>query len=120
MKKEERLKKDRRVFSYITTKGKKYGVNFYRTINGRKVPLRHQGFDTSADAIEWANTAEREATLHSGVAKRVTVQEYFNIWMKRNEEYWSPDTYHDYDQKFNRYLLPKFGNTLIQDVTRED
>ncbi|HIW72675.1 MAG TPA: tyrosine-type recombinase/integrase [Candidatus Levilactobacillus faecigallinarum] len=120
MKKEERLKKDSRIFSYSTTAhGKKYGVNFYRTVQGKKISLRQQGFTNSTDAIEWADEAEREIYLASGTAKRVTVSEYYSQWMARNEAYWSPDTYNNYEQKFEKYLLPKFGKAKLRDVTRE-
>lgn len=116
----KKLKKDSRIFVYENTHGRKYGVNFYRTVMGIKTRLHQQGFDNSADAIEWANTSERELHLRNGVARNVTVEEYYKQWLKRNESYWSPDTYHNYVQKFENYILPKFGKAKLRDINREN
>lgn len=115
----KRLKKDSRIYTYETSHGKRYGVYFSRTLRGEKVPLRQRGFTNSVDAIEWANDAERELQLNVGTAKHVTVQEYYEQWLERNRPYWSPDTYHNYEQKFTHYLLPKFGRFLLRDITRD-
>lgn len=116
----KKLKKDSRIFSYETKNSnkKKYGVEFYRSVHGERFPLRKRGFESSYDAIEWANETERELLLQSGTAKRVTVEEYYHAWMERNESYWSVETYHDYHMKFKNYLLPEFGKFELRDVTR--
>lgn len=116
----KKLKKDTRIFVYENTHGRKYGVNFYRTVMGVKTRLHQQGFDNSADAIDWANRSERELHLRNGVARNVTVLEYYKQWLRRNESYWSPDTYHNYVQKFESYILPKFGNAKLRDINREN
>lgn len=115
----KKLKKDSRIFSYDKKGKKQYGVEFYRSVHGEKFPLRKRGFDSSYDAIEWANEAEHELHLQSGTAKHVTVKEYFELWMDRNETYWSVETYHDYYQKFTHYLLPVFGKYELREVTRD-
>ncbi|WP_203640035.1 tyrosine-type recombinase/integrase [Levilactobacillus wangkuiensis] len=115
----KKLKKDSRIFSYDLKGKKKYGVEFYRSVHGTKVPLRKRGFDDSYAAIEWANESERNLQLQSGTARRVTVEEYYHAWMDRNESYWSVETYHDYHMKFKNYLLPEFGKYELREVTRE-
>lgn len=117
----KKMKKDSRIYTYETKNSRirKYGVDFCRSYHGQKHSIRKRGFESSYDAIEWANKAERDAQLNTGTAKHVTVEEYYHQWMDRNEKYWSVETYHDYHMKFKNYLLPEFGKYELRDVTRD-
>ncbi|WP_137597112.1 tyrosine-type recombinase/integrase [Paucilactobacillus kaifaensis] len=120
---EQKLKRDPRVRSYKTKDGdKRYRVRFKKTILGNQLLFEKQGLKNSRLATQWADEAIHQAMLNNGTAKHVSVQEYFNLWRKRHTDVndWKPDTIRDYDMIFNNHILPRYGNTKLEDINRNE
>lgn len=121
---EKKMKRDPRVRSYQTaTDGKKYRVTFKKTINGKAYPFEKQGFLSINDAILWANESLNKVMLrHGKTSKNYTVQEYYDFWFEKNSQsgYWQAATKVIYERIFAKWLLPRFGNYKLSDISRDD
>lgn len=121
---EKKLKRDPRIRSYSTPGGeKRYRVSFKKTLNGKAVPFEKQGFPSANDAIDWATEALNDALIKRGKpGHNITVQNYYNFWFKKNSDsgYWKQDTIVNYERIFNKWLLPRFGQYRLTDITRDE
>ncbi len=99
------------------------------------VPGQHQTwvnapttFDRKRDADDWL--ARQRADIVDGVvrpktvASRVTFREYATTWLeeRRNSrgEPLRPSTRRTYEQYLDAYLLPRFGDTALPKIERDD
>lgn len=118
---ETKLKSDTRIFKYETKSGtKRYKAKFSRTIFGKPIGFEKQGFKSLAEAKQWSDEAVRNANLTKGTAKDLTVEEYYQRWTNRHIDEWEPDTYKDYAGIFKRHILPRYGNTKLNDINRDE
>lgn len=119
---EKKMKRDPRVRSYDTPTGdKKYRVSFKRTIHGDKIRFEKQGFLNLRSATDWADNELHHAQLRKGRVTKVTLNQYYEYWTDKNisNGYWTIDTQQDYQLLFDKWLLPKFGNFNLNDITRD-
>ncbi|WP_461240784.1 site-specific integrase [Paucilactobacillus sp. N302-9] len=120
---ETKLKKDPRVRRYETTSGdKRYRVTFKKTINHQKLRFEKQGFTKSHDAIRWADDQLKSALVRKGKSTDLNLKQYFDFWHEKNIKngYWSEDTKVDYERLYDKWLLPKFGNYQLNEITRDE
>lgn len=119
---DRKLASDPRIHSYSTKLKKRcYRVLFSRTIDGNVIRFEQAGFDSKTEAIAWADGAFRAATLTNGKARKVTVREYYEKWSQRQiaDGVWSKDSIRNYECMYHNFILPKYGETPLNEINRD-
>lgn len=117
---ETKLKKDSRISVYKTSTGlRRYHVRFKRTIKGHVVSFDKQGFKSSGEASEWAESSLRNAQLAHGKARSITIAEYYKIWSKATETTLRIETKRNRHFQFETNIIPLIGDVLLEDMTVE-
>jgi integrase len=119
---DKKLASDPRIHSYSTQQAKRcYRVSFKRTICGHQHRFEHAGFANKQAAIEWADNALRAVKLTNGKAQKVTVREYYAKWSQRNiaDGTWSKDSIRNYQIMYKNFILPKYGDTPLDEINRD-
>lgn len=120
---EKKLKRDPRVRSYTSPNGdKKYRVTFKKTINGKAIRFEKQGLKTANEATSWAEDELAKALLRHGREYNYTLQLYYDFWHEKNVSngYWKADTQRNYENIFNNYILPRFGEYKLINISRDE
>lgn len=119
---DKKIASDPRIHSYTTRQKKRcYRVSFKRTIKGHKKRFERAGFSNKQAATEWADNVLRDALLTNGKARKVTVKEYYEKWSERNvaDGTWSRDSLWNYNTMFNSHIIPHYGDTPLDEITRD-
>lgn len=105
----------------IDQRGKKWG---YRIEVGRH-PLTNErlrpftgGFDSEEEALEAALEAKKRVAIgRSAKTKKVRVGEYFDQWLKANEDHFKETTRQNYQDNIDAYIKPALGSRWLADIT---
>ncbi|MGT2895955.1 integrase [Streptococcus phage Javan173] len=111
------------IFTYSTTKGKRYYIRRSFMINGRKQEVTKSGLKTLAEAR--SALAEIENKIDQGdyhISKNLTVDQFWEKYYdkKTRTGQWAPDTEANKVSIYTNHFLPKYGHVKLKDLNRED
>lgn len=111
------------IFTYETSKGKRYHVRRSFNIHGRNKEVSKSGLKTLNEAR--AALADIEKKIDDGdyhTNKNLTVDQYWEKYYdkKTSTGQWAPDTEANKVGTYNNHFKPKYGHIKLKDLNRED
>lgn len=111
------------IFTYETTKGKRYYVRRGYFLQGKKKEASKSNLKTLAEARNALAEIERKIENNEfAYNKNLTVDQYWNIYsdkmIKTNR--WAPDTESNKFTIYNNHFQPIYGKVKMKDVLRDE
>ncbi|ETI84523.1 integrase [Streptococcus phage Javan68] len=111
------------IYTYETTKGKRYYVRRSFMFQGKKQEANKSSLKTISEArAELAKIEKRIADQTIAINPNVTVEEYWEKFYEKRVETgrWTPNTEVYYKSTFKLHILPFWGKTKLKNLSRNE
>lgn len=111
------------IYTYETTKGKRYYVRRSFMFQGKKQEANKSSLKTISEArAELAKIEKRIADQTIAINPNITVEEYWKKFYEKRVETgrWTPNTEVYYKSTFKLHVLPFWGKTKLKNLSRNE
>ena len=111
------------IYTYETTKGKRYYVRRSFMFQGKKQEANKSSLKTISEArAELAKIEKRIVDQTIAINPNVTVEEYWEKFYEKRVETgrWTPNTEVYYKSTFKLHILPFWGKTKLKNLSRNE
>lgn len=84
------------------------------------IPAEYQGSKKKIDAFVKEKEVEYQKQLNAGYPGRLTVKQVYEKYIESERHNLEKSTVIGYDEKFNPHIAPRFGDKMIDQITKED